>query len=263
MANTKQINSRMQQKHDIEANWKKATGFCPMAGEIIVYDPDEKYSYARIKIGDEKTNVNDLPFVSDEVLDRLASDIELYYCSSNGVKPLNQVLATDIALNRLVKHIVVGVPSLDDMIPGRWSWMSMTIGHQEILHVYIDILTGIAYRKYERHDGEYSLQTLSYAIHDTHSWDMGFINNLSEATVNNGIYAMKKTASSIIDVETLPKNDIDSTRLYRTYTRAEAQGAMPIIYVDSIPHALTEFCKALGWDIVYHTFIVDALPETL
>lgn len=73
----KTINARLQQKHDIEANWDKATGFIPMIGEIIVYDKEiddngnslslpegrtTPYTYARIKIGDGKRNAHDLPF---------------------------------------------------------------------------------------------------------------------------------------------------------------------------------------------------------
>ena len=56
MAN-KVIKTRMQQKHDISENWAKAKNFSPLIGEIIVYDDLNKF-----KIGDGKTNVNDLPF---------------------------------------------------------------------------------------------------------------------------------------------------------------------------------------------------------
>lgn len=34
-----------------------------MAGEIVVYDPDEVYDYARFKCGDGVTNINSLPFI--------------------------------------------------------------------------------------------------------------------------------------------------------------------------------------------------------
>ena len=60
----KTMKARVQHKHDIEANWLKATNFTPLASEIIVYDPDENYDYPRIKIGDGKTNINTLPFIS-------------------------------------------------------------------------------------------------------------------------------------------------------------------------------------------------------
>lgn len=49
---------RMVQKHDIKANWEKATNFIPLKGEIIVYDDLKK-----IKIGDGSTKVNDLDFI--------------------------------------------------------------------------------------------------------------------------------------------------------------------------------------------------------
>ena len=62
------IKSRMPQKHDIEANWLKATNFIPMQGEIIVYDVDSNYTYERFKIGDGIKTVNNLPFVIDEAL---------------------------------------------------------------------------------------------------------------------------------------------------------------------------------------------------
>lgn len=60
----KTLNTRIQQKHDIEANWLKATNFKPIAGEVIIYDVDENYSYPRIKIGDGNTLINELPFAA-------------------------------------------------------------------------------------------------------------------------------------------------------------------------------------------------------
>ena len=59
-----EINTKIINKHDTEENWNKASGFSPMLGEIIVYDPDENYDYPRIKVGDGVTNVCLLPFVS-------------------------------------------------------------------------------------------------------------------------------------------------------------------------------------------------------
>ena len=48
----KNIKSRIQHKHDTEANWQKAENFVPLIGEIIVYDPDTINENSRIKIGD-------------------------------------------------------------------------------------------------------------------------------------------------------------------------------------------------------------------
>ena len=63
MSIEKNMNTRIQHKHDSEANWNKAVNFIPIQGEIIVYDIDEIYNYERVKIGDGIRKVNDLPFV--------------------------------------------------------------------------------------------------------------------------------------------------------------------------------------------------------
>ena len=60
-------NARFTPKGDIEANWKKATGFVPLDKEIIIYKPDENHSVARMKIGDGVTGINDLPFMVPEI----------------------------------------------------------------------------------------------------------------------------------------------------------------------------------------------------
>lgn len=58
MAN-KTFQGRIVQKHDIETNWKKATNFIPLQGEIIIYDDLNK-----IKIGNGRTKVNELDFAN-------------------------------------------------------------------------------------------------------------------------------------------------------------------------------------------------------
>lgn len=85
------VKTRIQNKHDLEVNWQKATEFLPLPGELIIYDkevdsdknvltklvdgklvpllPEGRtvpYLYERFKIGDGTTYVNDLPF-SQEV----------------------------------------------------------------------------------------------------------------------------------------------------------------------------------------------------
>ena len=59
----KKLKVRIQQKHDIEANWIKATNFVPKAGEIIIYDADDIHLQPRIKVGNGITAINDLDFV--------------------------------------------------------------------------------------------------------------------------------------------------------------------------------------------------------
>lgn len=78
----KRFYGRLVQKHDVQANWEKAVNFIPMTGEIIVYDPDDNYSYARVKVGDGETLVSNLPFLrygtyvqDTEPVDAVAGDI--------------------------------------------------------------------------------------------------------------------------------------------------------------------------------------------
>lgn len=59
------VKTRIKHKHDIEANWLKATNFVPLAGELIVYDTDEKHLIPRFKVGDGENFLVDLPFSTD------------------------------------------------------------------------------------------------------------------------------------------------------------------------------------------------------
>lgn len=68
----KTLKSRIIHKHDVEANWLKATNFVPLAGEIIIYDIDATHAYERVKVGDGKTVVSSLPFIDDNKVDKIA-----------------------------------------------------------------------------------------------------------------------------------------------------------------------------------------------
>lgn len=60
------LQTRVMNKHDTEANWEVlGDSFTPFAGEIIIYDPDENYTFPRIKIGDGEKNISELPFIND------------------------------------------------------------------------------------------------------------------------------------------------------------------------------------------------------
>lgn len=71
------IKGKILHKHDTEANWKKATNFYPLLGEIIVYDPDENCPYPRYKTGiwdgkSTKTDdmlISNLPFSNHPVFE--------------------------------------------------------------------------------------------------------------------------------------------------------------------------------------------------
>lgn len=56
------MKARVSLLHKTEASWSKLPGFIPEAGELVVYDPDNNFNYARIKMGDGKTLLSDLPF---------------------------------------------------------------------------------------------------------------------------------------------------------------------------------------------------------
>ena len=90
--NEKLLKTRMQQKHDIESNWNKATTFIPKQAEIIVYDieldgdgnaltlPEGRttpYTYERFKVGDGKTTVTNLPFYLENELEDVVNKINL------------------------------------------------------------------------------------------------------------------------------------------------------------------------------------------
>ena len=72
----KNIKSRVILKHDIESNWLQATGFSPLKGEIVIYDPDATHSYSRVKVGNGKDNVNALPFIDESLKETLVGLIE-------------------------------------------------------------------------------------------------------------------------------------------------------------------------------------------
>ena len=73
----KQMKTRIVHKHDIEVNWQKAINFVPKQGELIIYD--DRYvdtdgvehvvaDAVRFKIGNGVDNVNDLAFISSDVI---------------------------------------------------------------------------------------------------------------------------------------------------------------------------------------------------
>lgn len=81
---SKTLQTRIQLKHDTEANWNTASinGFIPLVGEIIIYDPDDNNYYPRMKIGDGESLINDLPFspISPERIDEFGNG----YCIDAG-----------------------------------------------------------------------------------------------------------------------------------------------------------------------------------
>lgn len=65
-------------KHDLAANWAKAINFIPKFDELILYDGiienGEYIELPRLKRGDGKTKLNELPFIES-----FSSNNELNY----------------------------------------------------------------------------------------------------------------------------------------------------------------------------------------
>ena len=68
MSTKNKIYTRTQQKYDTEEHWSLATGFVPLAGEVVVYAPDENHSSPRVKVGDGITPITALKFIDEDVL---------------------------------------------------------------------------------------------------------------------------------------------------------------------------------------------------
>lgn len=71
MAKNTTLKTRIQNRHDTEANWTTASNatkpFIPLKGEVIVYDPDTTNTSPRVKIGDGVTKVGNLAFVGSDI----------------------------------------------------------------------------------------------------------------------------------------------------------------------------------------------------
>ncbi len=63
------MKARVSNLYNTEAAWE-SLDFVPYAGELIVYAPDYvNYLYTRIKVGDGKTSLRELPFFTEAYLD--------------------------------------------------------------------------------------------------------------------------------------------------------------------------------------------------
>lgn len=78
----KPVKAKVILKHELEANWLQST-YVPEQGEQVIYDREidadgnilalpegrtEPINYQRLKLGDGILNVNELPFISNELL---------------------------------------------------------------------------------------------------------------------------------------------------------------------------------------------------
>lgn len=61
------MKARISLLHNTEENWAKLN-FIPKSGEVIIYDPDEHFNYARAKIGDGERSLKELDFFVESAL---------------------------------------------------------------------------------------------------------------------------------------------------------------------------------------------------
>lgn len=88
---TKTMKGRISNKHGTEEYWilsvyksledqseanKRDNPFIPLAGELIIYDPDSIYKYPRFKYGNNVDNVIDLPFVVEDTIEKARLDLD-------------------------------------------------------------------------------------------------------------------------------------------------------------------------------------------
>ena len=77
------MKARVSNLCNTEAGWNKLN-FTPLPGELIVYDPDEKHSYARLKVGDGKTSLHQLPFFTETYVDVKLAELQLIATADAG-----------------------------------------------------------------------------------------------------------------------------------------------------------------------------------
>ncbi len=61
--NNNTLATRIQLKSDVEANWDLVPNFIPKTGELIIYAADNDHEAPRLKVGDGRTPVGELPFI--------------------------------------------------------------------------------------------------------------------------------------------------------------------------------------------------------
>lgn len=59
-----ELQTRIQLKHDTEANWNVNGTFAALDGEMIIYDADDNVNFPRFKIGNGSTPIKELPFAT-------------------------------------------------------------------------------------------------------------------------------------------------------------------------------------------------------
>lgn len=70
------MKARISLLHKTEAEWNSYANFVPSAGEVIIYDPDDKNLVARLKIGDGIRTLAELEFTIEAIAKALIENKE-------------------------------------------------------------------------------------------------------------------------------------------------------------------------------------------
>lgn len=98
------IETRIQLKNDTESNWLSHP-LVPLAGEIIIYNPDNNYAYTRLKIGDGHSSTTNLPFIDAGTLN--GTEVELVKKANKDAFPQNgssDKLYVDLSTNAIYHY---------------------------------------------------------------------------------------------------------------------------------------------------------------
>lgn len=141
----KTLSTRVIHKHDTEENWLKAVNFSPLNGELIIYNPDSNHEYARFKVGDGTTNVNDLPFVVNEEEIRTALESK----ANDSLDNVDNIVFYNKAKTARVGNIVVNATLNDDQTAFNATVPEITelyVGLELIIIPNISVPSNLSYR---------------------------------------------------------------------------------------------------------------------
>lgn len=151
---SKTLQTRIQNKHDIEANWNLATNFIPLAGEVIVYDDLKK-----IKIGDGTKTVNELDWATlspQEIEEIFNTKMDKENPTGTGSFSLNRKANTNIGTYSVAEGYNTEASGASSHAEGCETKASGVHSHAEGQHTVASSFASHAEGYYTRARGNYS-----------------------------------------------------------------------------------------------------------
>ena len=161
MDTNRTFKGRVQHKHKTEANWildvytdstkstLRSNPFIPLAGELIVYDPDSSYPYYRFKFGNGTNNVVELPFVTDKQLITQLDALENRIFEQAILIEGNTVA---ISNKKYWANVEIGSTANTNTIPTFSSDFKVNIGNNSVITAAADKAISLPTGKYAWHD---------------------------------------------------------------------------------------------------------------